>query len=143
MTNNFKKNHNKIHVVANEIHTQLINQLKELKQRVEGLYKSVHGIAPDQADKIWKQLNELKEQIDGAFNIEHDDSLPTLIYKNREVLREFINEVGEYLGNDRLEYLLEKLDIGKTEKKELVGIKHDPEYLDQFTTEASGGEKKK
>ncbi len=63
MTNNFKKNHNKIHVVANEIHTQLINQLKELKERVEGLYKTVHGISPDQADNLQNQIDKLAKYI--------------------------------------------------------------------------------
>jgi len=35
-------------------------QLAELKERVEGLYKSIHGISPDQADKTEKKEYDKK-----------------------------------------------------------------------------------
>lgn len=35
----------------------------ELKERVEGLYKTVHGITPDQADNLQNQIDKLAKYI--------------------------------------------------------------------------------
>ena len=133
------------------------------KTELDELRDYIYTFAKTTTTEILKQqteINELKERQESFSELFEETRLTHLyrIVNNEEVLRElnktivkiicYLRDKSEIvrveIGNKwilTLNLLLEMLDVGKTEKKELIGIKHDPEYLDQFTTEDSGGEK--
>ena len=116
----------------------IMDYINELKEHIK-IYSNTQSKTINTQGKLIDQLNELKEHQENQYEeIEkHILEMDTI----KEVLRELISfhEYDEFDRPNRISELLEKLDVGKTEKK----LKLYPQKFDETfknAIKASGSE---